>query len=158
MQGCEVMIKDLQDSKRIDHRVHERSKVRLLVASQVSSNSPSQIPVHATIVSRLFWPSFQPSPLKLPGQLGRFVSPSSLQSRLSLNGARNRAQAEYEESFVHLKPDKKLRWLPHLGTVNITIDLKDRSLTLDATPVQASIIELFGTQGTWTFCTAASRG
>lgn len=83
LQGCEVMVKDLQDSKRIDHRVHERSKVRLLVASQVSSNSPSQIPVHATIVSRLFWPSFQPSPLKLPGQLGRFVSPllSSLDFR-----------------------------------------------------------------------------
>lgn len=27
LQGCEVMIKDLQDSKRIDQVIHERSKV-----------------------------------------------------------------------------------------------------------------------------------
>lgn len=28
LAGCEVMIKDLQDSKRIDVRVHERAQVR----------------------------------------------------------------------------------------------------------------------------------
>ncbi|GAA5855220.1 hypothetical protein JCM5353_005046 [Sporobolomyces roseus] len=115
LQGCEVMLKDLQDSQRIDQAVH--------------SATPS-IPLHATVVSRLFWPSFQPAPLKLPGQLGR-------------------VQSDYDRTFSSLKADKKLRWLPQLGNVNLTIQLKDRSLTVDATPVQAAIIEMFTKQDTW---------
>ncbi|GAA5863248.1 hypothetical protein JCM1840_002522 [Sporobolomyces johnsonii] len=116
LQGCDVMLKDLQDSRRIDQTVHDRAPA---------------LPLHATVVSRLFWPSFQPAPLKLPGQIGR-------------------AQAAYDRAFTSLKPDKKLRWLPHLGNVNLTIELKDRSLTVDATPVQAAILELFDKQDTWT--------
>ncbi|SCV70983.1 BQ2448_3745 [Microbotryum intermedium] len=116
LQGCEVMIRDLQDSKAIDVAVHERNQ---------------GVPLHATIVSRLFWPSFQPAPLKLPGQLGR-------------------AQWEYDQAFTGLKPEKKLRWLPQLGTINITVDLRDRSLTLDVTPLQASVLEVFQSQTVWT--------
>ncbi|KAK4057900.1 hypothetical protein OIO90_001119 [Microbotryomycetes sp. JL221] len=116
LAGCEVMIKDLQDSKRIDETVHERAQ---------------GVPLHATVVSRLFWPSFQPGPLKLPGQLGR-------------------AQLEYDRAFKSSRPDKKLRWLPQLGTVNITVDLKDRSLTLDVTPLQSAVLEMFSQQEIWT--------
>lgn len=58
-----------------------------------------------------------------------------------------RYQSNYEAKFVQLKPDKKLKWLPQLGTVNLTLDLADRSLTLDVSPLQASIIELFSAQG-----------
>ncbi|PRQ75028.1 Cullin homology [Rhodotorula toruloides] len=116
LQGCDVMLKDLQDSQRVDERVHE----------QIPS-----VPLHATVVSRLFWPSFQPAPLKLPGQLGR-------------------AQASYDRSFAALKGDKKLRWLPQLGSVNLTVELKDRTITVDATPLQAAVLELFDKQDTWT--------
>ncbi|SCZ98465.1 BZ3500_MvSof-1268-A1-R1_Chr7-1g09159 [Microbotryum saponariae] len=116
LQGCEVMIRDLQDSKAIDVAVHERNQ---------------GVPLHATIVSRLFWPSFQPAPLKLPGHLGR-------------------AQREYDQAFTALKPEKKLRWLPQLGTINITVDLRDRSLTLDVTPLQASVLEVFQLRTIWT--------
>lgn len=59
LQGCEVMIKDLQDSKHIDARIHQ-------VTSSV---------MHATILSRLFWPSFQAAPLRLPGQLAEYALP-----------------------------------------------------------------------------------
>ena len=59
----------------------------------------------------------------------------------------NSAQSDYNKSFARLKPDKKLRWLPQLGTVNLTVELQDRTLTFDATPLQASLIELFGRQG-----------
>ncbi|GAA5889699.1 hypothetical protein JCM8208_001101 [Rhodotorula glutinis] len=115
LQGCDVMIKDLQDSRRIDEAVHQQIP---------------DIPLHATVVSRLFWPSFQPAPLKLPGQIGR-------------------AQAAYDRTFSTAKRDKKLRWLPQLGSVNLTLDLRDRSITVDATPLQAAIIELFSSQDTW---------
>lgn len=57
------------------------------------------------------------------------------------------AQAEYQRAFRTYKPDKKLRWLPQLGSVDLTIDLKDRSLSLQVTPLQASVLELFNQQG-----------
>ncbi|GJN89751.1 hypothetical protein Rhopal_002740-T1 [Rhodotorula paludigena] len=115
LQGCEVMLKDLQDSRKIDEDVHRQMP---------------NVPLHATVVSRLFWPSFQPAPLKLPGQIGR-------------------AQAAYDRGFASLKGDKRLRWLPQLGNVNLTLELKDRTLTVDATPLQAAVIELFDKQDTW---------
>ncbi|BGP47200.1 hypothetical protein JCM10450v2_003052 [Rhodotorula kratochvilovae] len=115
LQGCEVMLKDLHDSRRVDEEVHKQIP---------------DVPLHATVVSRLFWPSFQPAPLKLPGQIGR-------------------AQAAYDRNFSSLKRDKKLRWLPQLGSVNLTLALRDRSLTVDCTPLQAAAIELFSSQDTW---------
>lgn len=59
----------------------------------------------------------------------------------------DRQQLEYERTFIGLKPDKKLRWLPQLGTINITVELSDRSMTLDVNPLQASLIELFSARG-----------
>ncbi|KAL8292852.1 hypothetical protein RQP46_000546 [Phenoliferia psychrophenolica] len=123
LQGCEVMIKDLQDSKRIDQHVHDEAP---------------DIPIHLTIVSRLFWPSLPNPALKLPGQLGK-------------------AQASYNHQFALLKPDKKLRWLPQHGSVNLTLSLSDRSLTFDCSPLQASVIELFGTKDTWSAEAAVSH-
>ncbi|GAA5937334.1 anaphase promoting complex subunit 2 [Sporobolomyces koalae] len=115
LQGCDVMLKDLEDSHKIDQGVHAASPT---------------LPLHATVVSRLFWPSFQSAPLKLPGQLGRVHS-------------------AYDRTFSKLKADKKLKWMPQLGNVNLTIELRDRTVTVDATPVQAAVLELFDKQDTW---------
>ncbi|GAA6012067.1 hypothetical protein JCM10207_005117 [Rhodosporidiobolus poonsookiae] len=132
LQGCDVMIGDLASSKALDGAVHDRRRGEVAPAGEGEGEEKEQdIPLHATIVSRLFWPSFQSAPLKLPGQMGR-------------------AQQAYDRLFASLKPDKKLRWLPQLGSVNLTVELADgRKVTTDATPVQAGVLELFGTQDTW---------
>lgn len=67
------------------------------------------------------------------------------------------AQSEYTKAFTHQKPDKKLRWLPQLGSVNLTIELKDRTLELEATPLQASLIELFGIEGELSCCARSEK-
>ncbi|BGP23807.1 anaphase-promoting complex subunit 2 [Rhodotorula toruloides] len=136
LQGCDVMLKDLQDSQRMDQRVHEQIP---------------DVPLHATVVSRLFWPSFQPAPLKLPGQLGRRVPAPPSRAHYKTHRSRaHSAQASYDCSFASLQSHKKLRWLPQLGSVNLTIELKDRTITVDATPLQAAVLELFDKQDTWT--------
>lgn len=122
MQGCEVMMKDMKDSKRLDAQLRSSSSSSSVMASN---------PLHATIVSRLFWPAFQRQQLKLPGQLARI-------------------QNEYTREYVRLNPNKKLKWLPQLGTINMTVELDDRAVTVDATPLQASVIDLFARQPTWT--------
>ncbi|KJA24366.1 hypothetical protein HYPSUDRAFT_38802 [Hypholoma sublateritium FD-334 SS-4] len=114
LQVCEVMLKDMTDSKRID--VH--------VQSQKASV------VHPTIISRHFWPALESSDMVLPGQFQQL-------------------QDEYAREFHVFKPDKKLKWLPHLGTAHLEIELEDRTLEVDVPPLEAVFIELFSQKNTW---------
>jgi len=50
-------------------------------------------------------------------------------------------QSEYE--FMVFKPDRKLKWLPHLGTVQLEIELGDQSLEVGDSLLEAAFIELF---------------
>jgi hypothetical protein len=52
-------------------------------------------------------------------------------------------QQQYAKEFSTFKPDKKLRWLPHLGTVNLELELQDRTVDVDVPPLEAAFIELF---------------
>jgi len=52
-------------------------------------------------------------------------------------------QSAYAHEFTVFKPDKKLKWLPHLGTVQLEIELEDRTLEVDVPPLEAAFIELF---------------
>ncbi|KAJ6453076.1 hypothetical protein C8R45DRAFT_1056934 [Mycena sanguinolenta] len=108
LQVCEVMLKDMTDSKRIDGHVQ----------SQKASI------VHPTIISRHFWPSLESSDIVMPGQFQAL-------------------QTEYAKGFSIFKPDKKLRWLPHLGTVHLELQLQDRTIETDVAPLEAAFIELF---------------
>jgi hypothetical protein len=60
-----------------------------------------------------------------------------------MNSLRFRLQDQYAHGFSAFKPDKKLRWLPHLGTVNLELELQDRVVTADVPPLEAAFIELF---------------
>ncbi|KAF9054879.1 hypothetical protein BJ165DRAFT_741999 [Panaeolus papilionaceus] len=114
LQVCEVMLRDMTDSKRIDGHVQTQ---------QVSI-------VHPTIISRHFWPSLESSDLVMPGQFQKL-------------------QEDYSQEFNVFKPDKKLKWIPHLGTVNLHLELEDRILELDVPPLEAAFIELFSEKDTW---------
>jgi hypothetical protein len=52
-------------------------------------------------------------------------------------------QQQYAREFSTFKPDKKLRWLPHLGTVGLELELEDRKVDVDVPPLEAAFIELF---------------
>ncbi|KAJ7878833.1 hypothetical protein B0H14DRAFT_3083005 [Mycena olivaceomarginata] len=108
LQVCEVMLRDMTDSKRIDGHVQ----------SQKASI------VHPTIISRHFWPSLESSDIVMPGQFQAL-------------------QTQYAKEFSTFKPDKKLRWLPHLGTVHLELQLEDRTIETDVPPLEAAFIELF---------------
>lgn len=59
----------------------------------------------------------------------------------------HRLQKEYAQEFVIFKPDKQLRWLPHLGTIHLEIKLQDRVVDAEVTPLEAAVIELFSQKG-----------
>lgn len=78
----------------------------------------------------MFWPNLHSSSLHLTPKL-------------------EQVQTEYETAFHHFKPDKRLRWLQEMGKVTITLELEDREVTVDATPLQAAVAELFEGQARW---------
>lgn len=80
------------------------------------------------MVSHLFWPKFRKQPLKLPGQLGRLTK-------------------QYEQSFAKWKPEKRLEWVPTLGSVTLEITLQDRVIEVEVTPLQAAVLETFDQKG-----------
>jgi anaphase-promoting complex subunit 2 len=115
LQVCEVMLKDMTDSRRIDQHVQSQS-------SSV---------MHPTIISRHFWPQFQTTKILMPGQL-------------------HDIQESYAREFTTFKPDKKLRWLSHLGSIRLDIQLQDRTVSADVLPLEAAFIELFSEKEVWT--------
>ncbi|KAL1740891.1 hypothetical protein HDZ31DRAFT_46560 [Schizophyllum fasciatum] len=112
LQVCEVMMKDMSDSRRTDSHVQSQKKSL----------------VHPTIISSHFWPPLGASDIVMPGQFKEM-------------------QDSYSEEFCIFKPDKKLKWLPHLGTVDIELELQDRRVEAKVPPLEAAFIELFSTKG-----------
>ncbi|KAG1882651.1 hypothetical protein F4604DRAFT_1742039 [Suillus subluteus] len=115
LQVCEVMLRDMTDSRRIDQHVQ----------SQTASS------MHPTIISRHFWPALESSGMVMPGQFQIL-------------------QEQYAKEFSVFKPDKVLRWLPHLGRVHLQLELEDRTLEADVPPLEAAFIELFSEKDVWT--------
>ncbi|KAG1748586.1 hypothetical protein EDB19DRAFT_2022764 [Suillus lakei] len=106
LQVCEVMLRDMTDSRRIDQHVQ----------SQKASS------MHPTIISRHFWPALESSDMVMPEQFQIL-------------------QEQYSKEFSVFKPDKVLRWLPHLGRVHLQLELEDRTL---------HSFELFSEKDVWT--------
>eukprot|EP00466_Bigelowiella_natans_P008055 jgi/Bigna1/73813/fgenesh1_pg.26_\ len=95
-----------------------------------SSSSSSSIDydkkfLEATIISKEFWPERDENELKLPAQVARVAE-------------------LYSEQFTKLKAPRVLRLMPSLGKVHLEIELEDRQLDLEVTPIQASCLAQFG--------------
>lgn len=58
-----------------------------------------------------------------------------------------RVQDQYANGFAEFKPDKKLLWLPQLGTITLEIELQDRTIEAEVTPLEAAVIGLFEEKG-----------
>jgi anaphase-promoting complex subunit 2 len=55
---------------------------------------------------------------------------------------------EYANAYAKIKRGRKLAWLDHLGTVEVSIELADREITIEASPAQAAILYTFEDHGT----------
>ena len=55
-----------------------------------------------------------------------------------------RIQKAYEKQFNAFKPAKRVRWMTSLGSLSLEIELADRTLNVDVSPLDAAIIELVG--------------
>ncbi|XP_067140286.1 anaphase-promoting complex subunit 2 isoform X1 [Centruroides vittatus] len=119
---CEVMLKDVADSRRINGHVN---------STEASSNDGVEFPINAMILSAQFWPTIREEKLELPAKVSK-------------------ALQRYTTAFEMLKGNRTLTWKPHLGLVHLEIELKDRVLKLSVSPVHATIIWHYQEKLRWT--------
>lgn len=133
LHNCEVMLKDISDSRRINARIME---------AKTSSTSDEHVPVNALIISEQFWPPQRRRETDSP-----LVLPTPLREGLDY----------FTSSFEALKGNRTLNWKTHLGFVDIELELSDgRTLKYKASPAHATIIWHFESRPRWTVKELAS--
>ncbi|KAL4882530.1 hypothetical protein BJY04DRAFT_36756 [Aspergillus karnatakaensis] len=120
LQACEVMLRDIFDSRRVDTVVRNDQGMTDTTHDQETPE------LHAKILSHFFWPEIQGQQFKIPNEI------TTLQER-------------YSEGFESLKQSRKLTWLNGLGQVTVELDLEDRVFVEEVTTWQATVIYAFNT-------------
>ncbi|KAH7218539.1 hypothetical protein DER44DRAFT_36255 [Fusarium oxysporum] len=116
LQNCDVMMKDIQDSKRVDAVLGKN-------VCQPSLDSGA-LAYHSKILSRLFWPTLPKDPFTVPPPVAAM-------------------RARYEQGFERLKTSRKLTWLDQLGTATVKLDFEDRTVELECKTYEAAVIYAF---------------
>ncbi|MFT7817668.1 anaphase-promoting complex subunit 2 [Arapaima gigas] len=125
MHYCEVMLKDVADSRRINANIREEE-------SRLPEEEQPSLPLSAMILSSEFWPTLKEEKMELPPLVSK-------------------AMEAYTRRYEKLKARMgKLGWKPHLGSVTLDIELGDRTLTnLSVSPIHAAIILHFQDKSSW---------
>ncbi|KOB76226.1 Anaphase-promoting complex subunit 2 [Operophtera brumata] len=118
---CEVMLKDISDSKRINALIQQEKSIEELNKKFTSS---------AMILSAQFWPPFKDESLELPEEIKQHLE-------------------AYTKSFEALKGNRTLSWKPHLGIVNIEIEIGDKKKDFTVSPFNATLIMHFQNKPEW---------
>lgn len=131
LHQCEVMVKDIDDSKRIQTNIHSTLK------SKPNGGTPV---VDAAIVSHIFWPALQREEMKYH---------PTIKSKLD----------EFGIEYAKLKNPRRLVWLQQLGLVELEVEvyqndedgnLKSHLKEVSCTPAHATLLANFADTGTWT--------
>ncbi|XP_072014527.1 anaphase-promoting complex subunit 2-like [Amphiura filiformis] len=124
LHHCEVMLKDVADSRRCNSHIQSLKEEGKDEADNVAD-------FNSMILSAQFWPSLKEEKLEVPESI-------------------KKAMEKYTKSYELLKGMRTLNWKTNLGLVNLEIELKDRKLNLSVSPIHATIIMHFQDKAKWT--------
>lgn len=160
LQACEVMLRDVLDSKRINTSIREDQdevlKTPILPSPHTPDNNsglprtpqarrpapapltlkPPSTPLAKLAVDRVLNAQILSSFFWPPLRDDTFQVPASIAAQ----------QRAYEQRFERVKGMRKLRWLPALGRVKVQLRLADRTIEADVQTWQASVIYAFQPQ------------
>lgn len=143
VQNCEVMIKDIYDSRKVDTHIR-RIELGQPAQPPRSFGTPAtppvftemgkqldkdeeregQVPYHARILSRLYWPNIVQENFNLPPPVAE-------------------QQKKYENGYERLKSARKLTWLHQLGQATVELELEDRTVDVECKTFEAAVIYAF---------------
>ncbi|RFU32047.1 hypothetical protein B7463_g4336, partial [Scytalidium lignicola] len=127
LQSCEVMLKDIQDSARLNNAITKLQRInykRHPSKEDIDPDDPLKPSLNTKVLSRLFWPQLNDEEYKIPAEISNL-------------------QARYENSFQTLKSARKLTWLHSLGQATVELELADRTVVEDVHTWQATAIWAF---------------
>ena len=129
LQECSVMVRDMIDSKKLNHNLHS---LILQQKRHTDNNPPESFPLTATVFSHCYWPISSPQSIVKPvGPLKQLVE-------------------EYEKSFVMQKKRRKLEWDNRYGFADLELEISGKTVSLTRVPsLEASILLLFTENDTW---------
>ncbi|KAL2356229.1 hypothetical protein BJ546DRAFT_1025070 [Cryomyces antarcticus] len=118
LQACEVMLKDVLDSKRMNAAIRNKQAHGAPRLNTVTD-------MHAQILSSFFWPALREDTFAVPTELAAL-------------------QESYAAGFESIKSMRKLNWLPALGRTTVELQLQDRRVVVDNVQIwQASVVYAF---------------
>lgn len=137
MRQCEVMIKDIDDSKRIFHNIRSTLENN---ASTQTNNDEEPVMVDAAIISHIFWPALQKE---------QFKNHPRIQAKID----------QFSIEYAKLKNPRRLIWMKQLGTVQLEVEVyeedeHDGILTshvkeVTCTPAHATLLAHFEDKDRW---------
>lgn len=100
LQQCEIMVRDIEDSKRINLNIQSTREKRAAAEATAGTSRKTPAPVDATIVSQHFWPPFQGDDFVLHPKVSEDID-------------------QYKKSYEVLRNPRSLAWNPSLGSVQV---------------------------------------
>ncbi|GMI26136.1 hypothetical protein TeGR_g11717 [Tetraparma gracilis] len=119
----EVMIKDIDDSKRVLRAVRDK-------LAGHEREGPDINP-QATIVSHCFWPALPPAPA--------FKVPRAVRTHLDA----------YAKEYHVLKSPREIVWCEGLGVVELAVEVGGVEKEFSVDPFRATVIGHFGDRDSW---------
>ncbi|XP_027202057.2 anaphase promoting complex subunit morula [Dermatophagoides pteronyssinus] len=133
LHNCEVMLKDLKDSERINQQINGFDEIKA-----------ANIKMNGLILSEQFWPDnlgFTNNEFK------NFRLPEEIQKMFD----------NYKKIFETLKGNRTVNWIEQLGTVKLELEFRNGSHEYSVRPIQAAIIHLFQQKNQWSMAAIAQE-
>lgn len=140
MRNCEIMIKDIDDSKRAISNIHNTIKTKQRAIAVMNGREPSDPITDAAIISHIFWPTLQDT---------QFRHHARVKANLD----------QFSSEYGQLKNPRRLVWMNQLGTVQLELDVveikSDGTTVIETreftcTPLLATLISHFEDRDQWT--------
>uniref|UniRef100_A0A1X7SVP7 Cullin family profile domain-containing protein n=1 Tax=Amphimedon queenslandica TaxID=400682 RepID=A0A1X7SVP7_AMPQE len=127
---CEVMIKDITDSRRVNGLINNKLSIKKQQQGDGGNDHENDVIINSFILSHIFWPSFRIETMKLP---------AFIQKKLD----------DYNKSFQEIKGMRELKWCHDLGQVQLELEVNDQILNFQVSPSRASVIWQFQNKSVW---------
>lgn len=131
LHRCEVMLKDVQTSKRVNKRV---------LSGDIRDHKLSNYKdLDVLIVSSPFWPERFGPVATLYDEPPKIRFPSEIQSAIDT----------YTKAFEAIQASRTLHWRHHLGSVNMDVTINGKIQNFNVSPLHAALLYMFKSKKTW---------
>ncbi|KAK1939949.1 Anaphase-promoting complex subunit 2 [Phytophthora citrophthora] len=142
LHQCEIMVRDIEDSKRLNLNVQSTIKnpdgTASAAVDQPEHPQDQSTRIDATIVSQQFWPPLQDEDFILHPKVSKDID-------------------AFKDAYHVLRNPRSLEWNSSLGSVQLSIELEGEEREFTVSPLQATIILCFEEKDRWSVEELASR-